>query len=238
MGARRATASARNGRNGVRSGVRRARISLARSLVPMIHSDSRVVPAIAAMASSCAIEAQVSIIAHSCIDAGAPAERRLTGVSMSCGEDTLGTSTASAPDAAIAARSSAPHGVSRPLARIATSRDAEAAFGHGGDGGGAGLSLHLGRDRILKVDDARSRRRAGCAPWQSALALDGGHVQRAAARAVQWLVMEMSLSLCIRSAACSGSGANLRPSIFHADGLPENLSARARSRPPGQDRTV
>ena len=52
-------------------GVAATPVSLMRSLVPITHSDSRVEAAVAAMASSWAMLAQVSIIAHSCIAGGA-----------------------------------------------------------------------------------------------------------------------------------------------------------------------
>lgn len=65
--------------------------------------------------------AQVSIITHSCVCGGASASAAWQAW-MSAGELTLGTSTASGPAAAIAARSAAPHSVPSALARITSSR--------------------------------------------------------------------------------------------------------------------
>ena len=65
----------------------------------------------------------VSIIAQTAIDAGAPAaSSRPTTLATSAALSTFGTTTASAPDFAIAAMSALPQGVPRPLQRIAISR--------------------------------------------------------------------------------------------------------------------
>ncbi len=65
----------------------------------------------------------VSIIAHTAIDAGAPAASSSdTMAATSAALSTLGTRIASAPESAIAATSALPHGVPSPLQRIAISR--------------------------------------------------------------------------------------------------------------------
>ena len=65
----------------------------------------------------------VSIIAQTAIDSGAPAaSSRPMTLATSAALSTFGTTTASAPDLAIAVMSAAPQGVASPLQRIAISR--------------------------------------------------------------------------------------------------------------------
>ena len=71
------TASDMGAKNAARLEPARARVSLARSLRPMIHSERRVLAAMAAMASSWPTASQVSIIAHSCMPAWASASSAL-----------------------------------------------------------------------------------------------------------------------------------------------------------------
>ncbi len=65
----------------------------------------------------------VSIIAHTAIEAGAPAaSSREMIAATSAALSTLGTRIASAPEPAIAATSALPHVVPSPLQRMAISR--------------------------------------------------------------------------------------------------------------------
>ena len=106
---------------GRRNGVWRARMSFTRSLVPMTNRVSRGCEP--ATSSARRMPLGVSIIAHTAIDDGAPAaSSRPTTLATSAALSTFGTSTASAPDLAIASMSDLPHGVPRPLQRIAISR--------------------------------------------------------------------------------------------------------------------
>ena len=94
--------------------------SRARSLVPITITDTR---GCAAISLASRIAVGVSIIAHTVIVLGAPAESSCAATSSTYpAEATFGTTTAEAVDLAIAARSAAPHCVSRPLQRIVNSR--------------------------------------------------------------------------------------------------------------------
>ena len=99
----------------------RMRVSFTRSLVPMTNRVSRGCEP--ATSSARRMPFGVSIIAHTAIDLGAPAASSwATTLATSAAVSTFGTSTASAPDLAMAAMSALPHGVDRPLQRIAISR--------------------------------------------------------------------------------------------------------------------
>jgi hypothetical protein len=101
------------------------RVSLARSLVPIMKPARRVSPsrATAAMSAALRMAIGVSIIAHSQIrwPAARPVSRAVTAC-RSVDFDTLGTRIPSGPAWAAACRSSIPHAVSRPLMRTITSR--------------------------------------------------------------------------------------------------------------------
>jgi hypothetical protein len=108
----------RIGSSGARSTPERRRSSLARSLGPTTKAASPVSAAAAAMARRSTSACAVSIIAQS----AGPGPSSARAWRRSPGLETLGSSTASGAAARHAARSSAPHSVSRPLTRITHSR--------------------------------------------------------------------------------------------------------------------
>ena len=110
---------------GARPGSRRARVSLARSLVPITKPARRVSEslAVAAISRTLKIAVGVSIIAQMRVCRFAcRLSRRAPIRSGWSGVDTLGTRIASGAAATAAVRSSANHGVSMPLTRMNTSR--------------------------------------------------------------------------------------------------------------------
>jgi hypothetical protein len=120
-----AKASVSQGSMGARPGTKRARVSLARSFVPItkqasLESTSR---AADAMASTRRIASGVSTMAQTRVRSGAPSRRSLMPTAeRSSGEDTFGMRMASGPAAAAAARSPSPQGVSSALMRMTSSR--------------------------------------------------------------------------------------------------------------------
>src|SRR6516164_975455 len=110
---------------GPRPGVIFARVSLARSLVPITKAARRVSTSLvaAAMSRALSMASGVSIIAQTRIFWSAlMSTRRSPTSSRWLGLDTFGTSTASGLALATALRSSSHHSVSRPLMRTMTSR--------------------------------------------------------------------------------------------------------------------
>ena len=114
-----------HGNIAVRPGAIFARVSLARSLVPITNAARRVSTSLAAAAMSRALSmaSGVSIIAHTRIFWSALMSTRRSATSSRWSAlDTFGTSTASGLALATALRSSSHHCVSRPLMRTITSR--------------------------------------------------------------------------------------------------------------------
>ena len=109
---------------GARPGTKRARVSLARSLVPMTKQARRVAGSRAARAmhSTSRMASGVSIIAQSAIERSAPRAVRRLPISTSVpGSETLGTRMALGQASAAAARSASNQGVPGPLTRITSS---------------------------------------------------------------------------------------------------------------------
>ena len=173
-----------HGTMGARPGVILARVSLARSLVPMTKAVSLVSTSLAAAAISPAlsIASGVSIIAQMRIFWSALMSTRRSATSSRWpGVDTFGTSTASGFALAAALRSSQPpFGVEAVDANDDLAR-AEPAGAHGIQHLLAGGGLAIRGDGVLEIEDDGVGR-------QRARLLDGagigaGHVQHAPARA-------------------------------------------------------
>ena len=110
---------------GARPGTRRARVSLARSLVPMTKPASRVSESCASAASALMLKiaSGVSIIAQMrVLRSHFMSSRRWPTRSSVSTRPTFGTRMPSGPAWAAALRSSACQGVSMPLTRMNTSR--------------------------------------------------------------------------------------------------------------------
>ena len=106
-----------------RSGVIRARYSLARSLVPMTKVVRCERVAAAAISWMLRIASGISIITQSAKPSAAPADfSAASSRSISRALVTLGASTACAPAATAISRSAWPHSVSRPFIRTTSSR--------------------------------------------------------------------------------------------------------------------
>ena len=161
-------ASSARAASAARPGSRRARVSLARSFVPMTKQAGACRRRARRSRSASRIEDRERRLDHGpepgalrrrrdCAGAGRPRRE-------SRRDDTFGTRIASGAAAAAAARSASPQGVSSAVDADHHFPRAVAARLHGGADLLARLRLGIGRDRVLEVEDHRVGRQAS---WPS-----------------------------------------------------------------------